>query len=177
MHCSEDINSYFCTKNDRALSIVDTRPNNLIDITLLLEDMASWNDLPFEIKRQILAHYIYISMRGAPSSYGPFDPVIHYGNLTRTVMSFLCNAPEMLDEAVSLVKSQIKRHRYFDTEFENAWDFQKYFKENFEEYARAYWYISWVRASGERDVNWRQFDDREEAELLDSFVRRCNMLD
>lgn len=75
--------------------------------------MTSWHDLPFEVKSQILSNYISI-MLSYTQANACLLSMSSLGGFIRAIFSFLHNAPEMLDEAIGIVTSMIKKCELLD---------------------------------------------------------------
>lgn len=70
--------------------------------------MTSWNDLPFEIKSQILAAYIAITMLSYPSGSSDQEQLQSFRRFTVDILGFLHIATDMPYEAVAIMKIMIK---------------------------------------------------------------------
>lgn len=73
--------------------------------------MTSWIDLSFEVRSQILSYYIAATLddvkAGSSGGWGILSLLVPFAI---SVLKFLHNAPDMLDEAISIVDSMIKQH-------------------------------------------------------------------
>lgn len=70
--------------------------------------MTSWRSLPFELKAQILDHYIDLSMPEWPLVFCKDDRVRLCTQFATKLRSFLYNAPEMENKVVDKVSHAIK---------------------------------------------------------------------